>query len=53
MTCDGPQLTATALSRSAIGGLIASRQLRAAGAPAPVATRPALPDQNGDDQNDE
>ena len=39
MTCDGPQLTATALSRSAIGGLIASRQMRAAGAPAPVATR--------------
>jgi hypothetical protein len=48
-----PLQLAMALSRSAIGGLIAGRQMRAPTAPSPVATRPALPDQNGADQNDE
>jgi hypothetical protein len=36
-----------------MGGLIASRQMRASPAPPQVATRPALRDQDGNGQDDE
>jgi hypothetical protein len=36
-----------------MGGLIARRQMRASPTPPPVGPRPALPDQDGTNQNDE